>query len=66
MGPKFFDEFGSRIAKIDQKLAINHKNDNVSNKMLLNAANARVIAFTISELLRKNVKIIPPLRPHPD
>ena len=39
---------------------------NVSNKMLLNAENARVTDFTVSELLRENQqggKIIPLLPP---
>ena len=39
-------------------------NNNISNKMLVNAANAKVIAFTVSELLTEKptgVKITPNL-----
>ena len=41
---------------------------NVFNKMLLNPANARVTAFTISELWREHQQgdKITPLLPHPD
>ena len=43
---------------------------NVSSKMLLNAVNARVTAFTVSELLRENQKEVLgvklPSLPHPD
>ena len=39
---------------------------NVSNKMFLNAANAKVAAFTVSELLRENQQGVGgKITPHP-